>query len=67
MHFYWRLSEWQFQQLCSALRHNKYGSVRCLPVGKADEGIDAISHGNVIYQVKWSSKQLQNPKRGWPP
>lgn len=60
-YLYWRLSEKEFQQLCSALLRLKYSSVRCFPVGMADEGIDAIADGDVIFQVKWSSKLLQDP------
>ena len=60
-YLYWRLSEHEFQQLCSALLRLKYESVRCFPVGMADEGIDAIAAGSIIFQVKWSSKLLQDP------
>ncbi len=61
-YLYWRLAEKEFQQLCSALLRYKFGSVRCFPVGMADEGIDAISDDSTIYQVKWSSKLQQNPE-----
>ena len=61
-YLYWRLSEADFQRLCGALLKIKFDPVRCFPVGMADEGIDAISNGSVIYQVKWSSKLLQNPE-----
>lgn len=60
-YLYWRLSEKEFQQLCSALLRLKYDNVRCFPVGMADEGIDAVADGSVIFQVKWSSKLLQDP------
>jgi hypothetical protein len=60
-YLYWRLSEKEFQQLCAALLRLKYDPVSCLPVGMADEGIDAIAEGSVIFQVKWSSKLLQDP------
>ncbi|QXQ11299.1 NACHT domain-containing NTPase [Paeniglutamicibacter sp. Y32M11] len=30
-------------------------------MGMADGGIDAITNGSIIYQVKWSSKMQQNP------
>jgi hypothetical protein len=60
-YLYWRLSEREFQQLCSALLRLKYDNVRCFPVGMADEGIDAVADGSVIFQVKWSSKLLQDP------
>ncbi len=60
-YLYWRLSKEDFQQLCSSLLRLKYGSVRCFPVGMADEGIDAIADDSVIFQVKWSSKLLQDP------
>jgi hypothetical protein len=62
-YLYWRLSKEQFQQLCSSLLRLKYDkvSVRCFPVGMADEGIDAIADGSVIFQDKWSSKLLQDP------
>jgi hypothetical protein len=60
-YLYWRLSDHEFQQLCAAILRNKYDSVRCYPVGMGDEGIDAIAAGSIIYQVKWSSKLLQNP------
>jgi len=59
-YLYWRLSEKAFQQLCGALLRNKYNDVQCFPVGMADQGIDAISDGDVIYQVKWSSKVQQD-------
>jgi hypothetical protein len=60
-YLYWRLSEGEFQQLCGALLRLKFDPVRCFPMGMADEGIDAISDGSTIYQVKWSSKLEQNP------
>ena len=60
-YLYWRLSKEEFQQLCSSLLRLKYGNVRCFPVGMADEGIDAIADGSVIFQDKWSSKLLQDP------
>jgi hypothetical protein len=40
---------------------NKFDHVQCFPVGMADDGIDAIVEGSMIYQVKWSSKLEQNP------
>ncbi|WP_431947061.1 NACHT domain-containing protein [Micromonospora marina] len=60
-YLYWRLSEKQFQQLCAALLRIKYDPVQCLPVGMADEGIDVVSEGSIVYQVKWSSKTQQDP------
>lgn len=60
-YLYWRLSEPAFQQLCAALLRNKFDPVRCFPVRMADEGIDVIAEGSTIYQVKWSSKLLQDP------
>jgi hypothetical protein len=30
----------------------------------ADEGIDAITDRSTIYQVKWSSKLMQDPAQG---
>lgn len=60
-YLYWRLSEKQFQQLCGTLLRAKFDPVQCFPVGMADEGIDAISHGSIVYQVKWTSKHQQNP------
>ncbi|MEV4288469.1 hypothetical protein AB0K40_23405 [Nonomuraea bangladeshensis] len=60
-YLYWRLTDKEFQQLCAALLRHKYDNVRCFPVGMADEGIDAIANGDIIYQVKWSSKVEQNP------
>src|SRR5260370_29226282 len=60
-YLYWRLSDKEFQQLCSSLLRLKYDSVSCFPVGMADEGIDAIADGSVVFQVKWSSKLLQDP------
>lgn len=60
-YLYSRLSEGAFQQLCGALIRRKYDPVQCFPVGMADGGIDAMSHGSIIYQVKWSSKVQQNP------
>lgn len=60
-YLYWRLSKEEFQQLCSSLLRLKYGSVSCFPVGMADEGIDAVAEGSIIFQVKWSSKLLQDP------
>jgi hypothetical protein len=61
-YLYWRLSDHEFQQLCAALLRLKYDPVRCYPVGMADEGIDTVVNGSIIYQVKWTSKFLQNPK-----
>jgi hypothetical protein len=58
---YSRLSEGAFQQLCGALLRLKYDPVQCFPVGMSDGGIDAISNGSIVYQVKWSSKVQQNP------
>lgn len=60
-YLYWRLSEKQFQGLCAALLRKKFDSVQCFPVGMADEGIDAISHGSIVYQIKWTSKHMQDP------
>lgn len=60
-YLYSRLSEGAFQQLCGALIRRKYDPAQCFPVGMADGGIDAMSHGSIIYQVKWSSKVQQNP------
>jgi hypothetical protein len=60
-YLYWRLSEREFQQLCTALLKLKYDPVQCHPVGMADTGIDAIASGSIVYQVKWSSKLEQNP------
>ena len=60
-YLYWRLPEKSFQQLCGTLLRLKFDGVRCYPVGMADEGIDAIVEGSVVFQVKWSSKLLQNP------
>jgi hypothetical protein len=61
-YLYWRLSEKEFQQLCAALLRDKYDDVQCFPVGMKDGGIDAISHGSIVYQVKWSSKLERNPE-----
>ena len=61
-YLYWRLSAHEFQQLCAALLRLKYDPVRCYPVGMADEGIDTVVNGSIIYQVKWTSKFLQNPE-----
>ena len=60
-YLYWRLSEGQFQKLVSTVLRDKYDPVRCYPIGMGDQGIDAITHNSVIYQVKWSSKYQQNP------
>lgn len=60
-YLYWRLSDHEFQQLCGALLKHKFDPVRCFAVGMADRGADAISHGAVVYQVKWSSKLLRDP------
>jgi hypothetical protein len=60
-YLYWRLPEKSFQQLCGALLRLKYENVQCYPVGMADEGIDAIAEGSVVFQVKWTSKRLQSP------
>jgi hypothetical protein len=62
-YLYWRLAEKEFQQLCSALLRQKFDPVRCFPVGMADGGIDAISNGDIIYQVKWTSKFESNPEK----
>lgn len=58
---YQNLSTAQFQQLCGALLKNEFRGVQCYPVGMADEGIDATSQGDVVYQVKWTSKVQQDP------
>lgn len=58
---YQNLSADQFQQLCGALLKHEFASVQCYPVGMADEGVDATSQGDVVYQVKWTSKVQQNP------
>ena len=55
------MAETEFQQLCSALLRLKYDPVKCYPVGMSDKGIDAMSHGSIVYQVKWSSKLLRDP------
>lgn len=60
-YLYWRLSKEAFQQMCGALLRLKYDPVQCYPVGMADGGIDAISHGAIVYQVKWTSKFEQSP------
>lgn len=60
-YLYWRLSEKQFQRLCGALLKTKYDPVQCFPVSMADEGIDAIAEGSIVFQVKWTSKFEQNP------
>ncbi|MDG4666370.1 hypothetical protein [Mycobacterium sp. 236(2023)] len=59
-YLYWRLSNGEFQQLCGALLRRKYPGVNCYPVGMADRGVDA-RRGDIVYQVKWSSKLLQDP------
>lgn len=63
-YLYQRLSEKEFQQLCSALIRIAHPDARCFPVGMSDGGRDISgSEGElaVIFQVKWSSKALQNP------
>jgi hypothetical protein len=60
-YLYWRLSDHEFQQLCGALLKHKYDPVRCFAVGMADRGTDALSHGDIVYQVKWSSKLQRDP------
>lgn len=63
-YLYQRLSEKEFQQLCSALIRIAYPDARCFPVGMSDGGRDISgSEGKsaVIFQVKWTSKALQNP------
>lgn len=60
-YLYWRLSKEAFQQMCGALLRRKFDPVQCYPVGMADGGIDAVSNGSIVYQVKWTSKFEQNP------
>jgi hypothetical protein len=64
-YLYQRLSEKQFQQLCSALLRHDSPDVRCFPVGMSDGGKDIeVPSGDgttVIYQVKWTSKVEQDP------
>lgn len=60
-YLYSRLSERAFQQLCSALLRLKFDPVQCFPVGMADGGIDAVTNGSIVYQIKWSSKVQKNP------
>lgn len=59
-YLYWRLAEKDFQRLCAALLRKSFDSVRCFPVGMADGGID-IKRGDIVYQVKWTSKFEKNP------
>lgn len=60
-HLYWRLSDKQFQQLCGALLRVKFDHTQSFSVGMADGGIDVIVDGGIVYQVKWTSKLLQDP------
>ncbi|MFC8198723.1 NACHT domain-containing protein [Streptomyces sp. NPDC057298] len=64
-YLYERLTEKTFQRLCAALLAHLYPGTRCYPVGHSDGGRDMARaderDGLVVYQVKWTSKPLQNP------
>ncbi|MGW3514585.1 NACHT domain-containing protein [Streptomyces hydrogenans] len=63
-YLYERLGEKTFQRLCNALLAHVFPNVRCYPVGHSDGGRDATRDADgklVVYQVKWTSKPLQNP------
>ncbi|MFD8384972.1 NACHT domain-containing protein [Streptomyces sp. NPDC059679] len=64
-YLYERLTEKTFQRLCAALLTHVYPDTRCYPVGHSDGGRDMTrteaGDGMVVYQVKWTSKPLQNP------
>lgn len=67
-YLYERLTDKRFQELCGALLVHISPNVTCYPVGQADGGRDAVhknpTNGDVIYQVKWTSKPLRDPV-GW--
>ncbi|KRE66723.1 hypothetical protein ASG92_15520 [Arthrobacter sp. Soil736] len=63
-YLYERLTEKRFQQLCSALLSIHYPKVQCFPVGQSDGGRDGVAgkgQDRIIFQVKWSSKRVQDP------
>lgn len=63
-YLYERLSEKRFQQMCGALLAHVFPDVTCYPVGQSDAGRDALQKlttGDFIYQVKWTSKRIQDP------
>lgn len=61
-YLYQKLSEKEFQQLCSALIRLNYPNARCFPVGMSDGGRDITDpEQSLVYQVKWTSKVEQDP------
>jgi hypothetical protein len=64
---YERLTDKRFQELCGAVLAHLFPDVTCYPVGQADGGRDTVlkspTIGDVIYQVKWTSKPLRDPVR----
>lgn len=63
-YLYERLGEKRFQELSSALLANSFPGVTCYPVGQSDGGRDIVSNSDgrrIVYQVRWTSKPLQNP------
>ncbi|WP_344319775.1 NACHT domain-containing protein, partial [Streptomyces yatensis] len=63
-YLYERLTEKNFQRLCAALLAHLHPDARCYPVGHSDGGRDMTRTDGtetVVYQVKWTSKSIQNP------
>lgn len=65
-YLYERLGDQRFQQLCNALLAHAFPDVTCFPVGQADGGRDArrrlgAASGQLIYQVKSTTKAIRNP------
>jgi hypothetical protein len=66
-YLYERLGDKRFQELCGSLLARVFPDVKCYPVGQTDGGKDAVvkaASGDFIYQVKWTSKPMQNAV-GW--
>lgn len=72
-YLYERLGDQRFQQLCSAVLAHLHPDVTCFPVGQPDGGRDARrrtrtaldgrgpSAGQMIYQVKWTGRDVPQP------
>lgn len=63
-YLYERLGEKPFQQMCNALLAHLFPEVTCFPVGHADGGRDSVlrdGKSSIVFQVKWSSKAIQDP------
>ena len=63
-YLYERLGEKRFQELCGAMLARVFPDVTCYPVGQSDGGRDIVRKRDgraFVYQVKWTSKPMQNP------